>query len=260
MNEKLEILIPEIFDKKKIRAGIIKRNINFNPPYGFSVTPSDFLSLEDAIINRKFLAKQLGCKNEKGNEIKKHFKFQKQVHSTEVVEMFPESDSFDYLTQEVHDGMFTSFRDIFLCVTIADCCAILIHDPIKNIVSAIHSGWRGTIQNITKNGINKLIEKYKSKPPDLKVYLSPAASGRCFEVGWDVAKYFPESIIQINRDKYLFDNRAEIRRQLLDLGVTQENIESSDICTISNSDYHSYRRDKDKSGRMVAFISMIPEE
>ena len=34
-------------------------------------------------------------------------------------------------------------------------------------------------------------------------------------------------------------------------------IEKSDICTIENSDYHSFRRDKEFSGRMAAFIGMI---
>ena len=58
-------------------------------------------------------------------------------------------------------------------------------------------------------------------------------------------------------DKYLFDNSLQILLQLLDCGIIRDNIQISDICTITNKNYHSYRRDKERSGRMAGFIGMI---
>ncbi|MGB9911954.1 MAG: polyphenol oxidase family protein, partial [Candidatus Kapaibacteriota bacterium] len=93
-------------------------------------------------------------------------------------------------------------------------------------------------------------------PRNLLVYISPLASGKRYEVGEDVAKLFPLSTIPTPNGKYFFDNRKEIIYQLKETGVEEKNIEYSPLCTISNTNLHSYRRDKEKSGRMAAFIGL----
>jgi copper oxidase (laccase) domain-containing protein len=45
-----------------------------------------------------------------------------------------------------------------------------------------------------------------------------------------------------------------IKRQLLDAGLQEENISVDTGCTMSDESYHSFRRDKERSGRMLAFI------
>ncbi len=90
----------------------------------------------------------------------------------------------------------------------------------------------------------------------MQIYISPAAGGNVYEIGEEVAKFFPRSIKPTTNGKYLFDNKHEIYLQLTDAGANSDNIEISQECTISNPNLHSYRRDKEKSGRMSAFISM----
>ncbi|MCK5742328.1 MAG: polyphenol oxidase family protein, partial [Chlorobi bacterium] len=90
---------------------------------------------------------------------------------------------------------------------------------------------------------------------DLKVYLSPCASVKKYETGQEFKEYFPDSVIQ-SGEKYYFDNHKEIKNQLIQSGINADNIEVSDVCTISDTDYHSFRRDGNKSGRMSAFIGI----
>ena len=127
---------------------------------------------------------------------------------------------------------------------------------MNDVISGIHSGWRGTKLNIVNKGIKIMNDKFNSKPKQLLVYISPCASGNNYEVEYDVAQYFPNSVSKINDKKYLYDNRSEIYNQLLDARIKKENIESSKICTIDNLNYHSFRRDGNKSGRMSAFIGL----
>ena len=250
----LDILKPRLFVEDKIISGVTQRNTDKFPPYGFSIAPAKILSVEETMINRSILANHINLPFENGYCI--NLKFQKQVHADEIRIVDKFTKAFHYYEQTENDGMITNDNDVVLCVTIADCCAILIYDSVNHAIAALHSGWKGTMQNIAAKGIKLLSEKYSSRPEDLKVYLSPAASGKSYEVGYDVAKYFPDSTTKISKEKYLFDNRKQIRFQLIDLGVKEKNIEISDVCTISDLNYHSHRRDGDKAGRMCAFIGL----
>lgn len=242
---KFEILNPTIFPENVIISGVTKKNLKLFPEKGFSISNLDYFSKNEIIAHRKYLAFELGFQY-------KQLKFQKQVHKTDIQLVNPKTAN-----DKKTDGMITNEKGIILNISIADCTAILIYDSVNNAIGAIHSGWRGTAANIALKSIELLNKTFKSEPHDLLVYLSPCASGRKYEVGKDVAYYFPESSIPIGNNKYLYDNQKQIIMQLLSAGILKHNIEASNICTISNKDYHSYRRDKEKSGRMSAFIGLI---
>jgi purine-nucleoside/S-methyl-5'-thioadenosine phosphorylase / adenosine deaminase len=237
------ILKNKLFKHCDLIFGVTQKNQDIFPPFGFSISNADIYNDEEIATQRRYFADYLGVEFDK-------MKFQKQVHGNRIRIIDENSE------QEDSDGMMTNIKGIVLNVTIADCGGILIYDPKNEAIAALHSGWRGTQQNIANKGIKMMQNEYGSRPNDLLVYLSPCASGEKYEVGWDVAKYFPDSIKQISSEKYLFDNKHEIFNQLLAVGVAEDNIEISDICTISDTNYHSYRRDKEKSGRMSAFIGM----
>jgi len=245
MNDNFNILIPEIFPKDRIISGVTKRNLSLFPDKGFTISNQDVFTENEIEQHRRFLAGKLGVEFEQ-------MKFQKQVHKTDI--QIATSNTPNGLES---DGMITSEHGIILNVSIADCLAILMFDPINRVIAAVHSGWKGTKESITDKCINILIKKFNSKPNELIVYLSPCASGRNYEVGYDVAKYFPETTQQISKSKYLFDNQKEVLNQLIRAGVKESNVESSSICTIENNEYHSFRRDRDKSGRMSAFIGIL---
>lgn len=240
---KLDILFPERFPKDKVIAGVTKRNYMLFPPYGFSVHKADIYTEQEAAKHREILARQLNVSPDM-------LKCNKQVHGTTILEMKKNS------MQKVADGMFCREKGVIIYTKIADCTGILIYDPINCVVAALHSGWKGSKLNIVNEGINTLQNECNSNPSDLIVFISPAASGKNYEVEWDVAQFFPDYIEKISDKKYLFDNKACIYNQLIECGIQEYNIEVSDICTIENTDYHSFRRDKEKSGRMAAFIGL----
>lgn len=244
MTNKFDILIPNIFPKDKIISGVTKRNLHLFPDKGFTISNTDIFSKYVIEAHRKYLAKYL-------NYDYNNLKFQKQVHKTDI-QIVNKNTPNELQT----DGMITSEKGLILNVSIADCLAVLIYDTINEIVAAIHSGWRGTKENIVGKAIKILSDNYNSKPKNLFCYLSPCASGRNYEVGYDVAKYFPDTSKQVDQDKFMYDNQKQVFKQLLESGVYRDNIEASDICTIENHEYHSYRRDKDQSGRMSAFIGI----
>ncbi len=240
--ERVRIVSPTIFGDRII-AGITLRSPMKPDEIGFTVKESNFVSLEEAESNRMRLADTIGIPPNR-------VKYQKQTHSVIIRQI--QSDS----AQNEADGMITHEAGTVLAVKVADCAAVLLFDAARGVVCGLHSGWRGTAQNIVRHGIEKLRQKYSSRPSDLLAWISPCAGGDAYEVGTEVAQHFPRSSRPIGNGKFLFDNKNEIRLQLLDCGVDPSRIEASEVCTISDSDYHSYRRDGERSGRMAAFIGM----
>lgn len=227
----------------EIECSVTTRNKSKENPFGISFSQTKVTSQEELILNRIQLAKQL--------EIDTNMlKFQKQVHGNSIQIV----DSNTPINES--DAMITSSIGVALAISIADCAAVLIYDRENKVIAGIHSGWRGTKDNITGAVIEILKSRYSSKPQDLLCYVSPCASGNNYEVGEDVARYFPNSTKQISHEKYLFDNKLEISNQLISAGVRMQNIEVSEICTIADDNYHSFRRDRESSGRMAAVIMM----
>lgn len=244
MRNVIEIKQPDIFDKNKIISGITLRNVHYNTLLkGFSISKADCFSEDEVEQNRIALANQLQIK-------RTQLILQKQIHSdisNIVDEGYPVCES---------DGLITDKIGLCLVISLADCCGVLIFDPKQKIIAAIHSGWKGTQKNIVGKTIAKIVENYSSNPSDFVVWISPCAGKEDYEVGEDVARFFPDFIQRKNSNKYLLDLKSAILEQLLSKGVRISNIEISPESTISNTNYHSFRRDKEKSGRMAAFIMM----
>ncbi len=159
-------------------------------------------------------------------------------------------------TYEYCDALITTMPNVFLGIAVADCVPIAMFDPVTNTIAAIHAGWRGTASKIVKKTIAKLLVQCESKPSDLRVFIGPSAGKCCYEVGSEVARQFPASVVEEQEGgKYLLDVKEANRLQLVQCGVPEHQIEVSPECTISSADmFHSFRRDKGDSGRMMAVI------
>lgn len=156
------------------------------------------------------------------------------------------------------DGLITAVPRLVLTVTVADCAPILLYDKRNRVVGALHAGWRGTAGGIVANGITMLRKAYNSQPADILVFVGPSAGKCCYEVGDDVAQYFPKKVLSVRNRKLYLDIKEAIRNQLLNEGIPEANIEIHTDCTICKADvYHSFRKDRQRSGRMVAFIEII---
>jgi YfiH family protein len=244
---RIEIDQPAIFPLP-VLAGVTRKNTDIFPPHGLSLHRAGILADDEVAVHRRTFAETIGVAPEQ-------LQFQRQVHGTVV------SVIRDVAPAEESDGMITDRNDIILCVSIADCAAVLLYDPEHDVVAGLHSGWRGTVGNIVAVGIEKMSSEFGSRPEQLLAYISACASEHRYVVREDVAGQFPEAYKkQVSEVEWVLDIRGYIRQQLLNKGVLATHIECSEACTIGNEAYHSYRRDRDNSGRMTAFIGLRYEE
>jgi YfiH family protein len=128
----------------------------------------------------------------------------------------------------------------------------LLVDPTHHAVAAIHAGWRGVVAEIVPKTVQAMIARWESRPEELHAAVGPGIGGCCFEVGSEVAVQFglPDERTQI-------DLTAKIQRQLTRAGLSAERIYSAGLCTVCHpADFHSFRRDRQRAGRMYSVIGV----
>lgn len=175
----------------------------------------------------------------------------KQIHSNLI---------YNY-DGEIHqgDGLITNKKGVGIGVFTADCVPVLIYDKVNHVIAAVHSGWKGTLNEIVVNALLKLKEEYGSKLKDLIAYIGPHNMDCCYEIGEDVKQLFLSkelyNDIDVIKDNKLSNEKCIIK-QLTANGISKENILSTNICTFCNKDYElfSYRKQKEDYGRMFSFI------
>ena len=157
------------------------------------------------------------------------------------------------------DALVTMKKGLFLSIQTADCFPVFIYDPEKKIVGIIHAGWRGVVQNILRKTTDLIIQNFRVLSSDLYVAIGPGLQKECFEVRSDVYKQFPEEFLEIHQDtsKRHLNLSGYLKQQLISLDIPAEQIFVSPDCTKCNLErYYSYRRDGEKSGRMLGIIGL----
>ncbi|MFW6160162.1 MAG: polyphenol oxidase family protein, partial [Acidobacteriota bacterium] len=177
----------------------------------------------------------------------------KQIHSDKI--QFINSVPGKNL---VGDALITSHPGLLLSVKTADCLPVLIAHPGRQVVAAVHCGWRSTAKRLLQKVAEALIGKYGCEPGALRVALGPCIEKECFQVGKDVFNIFQKAGFSreiFEEDsafsgKWLLDLKKANRILLLETGVLGSRICSLDLCTKCFQSLASYRRDGDRSGRM----------
>ena len=244
-------LIYKIFNNdNSILAGSTTKNLD--KAYSYSLAIHTGENVESIALNRKDFS----------NKFPSNFKFAtlNQVHSDKIVDIDNINFSSKWFGFDIDaDGMVTSKKGIVLNILTADCMALLAYDNKAKIIGAAHAGWRGSAKNIAKNLIESMLKK-GAKVDNIKVALSPSIRACCYEVGENVAKEFfkySDSLVKTSHNKWHLDLSIVNKLQLLNLGIREENIEVSPICTSCRSDkYFSYRKECGCSGRFINFIAM----
>lgn len=190
----------------------------------------------------------------------------KQTH-TDRIEKIQDGDEGIFLEKYTDvDGLITDRKEKALVMAFADCTPLLFYDPVKNVIGNVHSGWRGTIQTICKNTVNNMISCYNCSSSDIICCIGPTIRKCHFEVDTDVKDVFYNKFKdKINIEKYIITKNnkyhidtVEINKQiLLNLGLKEENIIDSGICTVCNEDkIHSYRAHKENAGRNITIMQL----
>ena len=144
-----------------------------------------------------------------------------------------------------------------LAVLTADCVPVLLVDREARAAAAVHSGWRGTVGNITGEAVAKLVD-HGIPATRILAAIGPCIEADAFEVGEEVAAQFDARfVIRAGFPKPHVDLVACVRAQLESAGVPTNQIERVGGCTHASADlYFSYRRDGAGIGQHMSFVGL----
>ena len=213
--------------------------------------------LEDVIENRAKVARFL--KVELDNFVCAH-----QTHSANFYKVTRADKGRGVLTQKTAipntDALYTFEPGIVLCSFTADCVPVMFYHEACGVVGVIHSGWQGTVKEITRRVFRHLIDVEKCNPEKFHVYIGSALSQEKFEVDEDVFEKFhmlgyAEKFIYYKSEtgKYHIDNQKTVRKQCELEGIPSGRIQIDSTCTYISEEGFSYREDK-QTGRHLSFM------
>ena len=164
------------------------------------------------------------------------------------------------------DGLITCDNGVALMVFSADCVPILLHDPVRNVIGAIHAGWRGTAKNITGAAIQKMIGEFGCRPNEICAAIGPCISKCCYETDQDVVNALYETLGESVKGCVVTNNSTKGNKYMVDLKEANRillqkaglcDIMVSDECTSCQNDkYWSHRRTNGKRGSQAAIIKV----
>ncbi len=162
-----------------------------------------------------------------------------QVHGDEiyVLSTSPGSD----LRLNGYDALITALPGVGLVIGHADCQAVLLFDPVRRVIAAVHSGWRGSVANIVASTIETMQLKFQSNPADLLAGVGPSLGPCCSEF-INYQTELPKSLHTFAVKENYFDFWQITRHQLRQCGMRDDAIFNTEICTSCSPDYFSYRR------------------
>jgi YfiH family protein len=156
------------------------------------------------------------------------------------------------------DALATALPGTALAVQTADCVPILLAAP--SVVGAAHAGWRGSAKNVAVEAVRAL-EELGAPARTLHAWIGPAIGPCCYEVGGEVAAQFAGDFVRAGcgGGKFRLDLKALNVAQLEAAGIPRGSIEVHAACTKCGGEkFASYRRDGQRSGRMIALVARIP--
>ncbi|MBP7951583.1 MAG: laccase domain-containing protein [Verrucomicrobiales bacterium] len=133
------------------------------------------------------------------------------------------------------DGLLTNQPGTVLGIHVADCGPVYVVDPVRRAIALLHSGRKGSEQDITGRAVLEMAARFGSRPADLIVQLGPCIRPPAYEV----------------------DFAAWIRASALAAGVPENQFHDCGICTHADPQrYDSYRRDLGRTGRLLALLGL----
>jgi YfiH family protein len=183
----------------------------------------------------------------------------KQVHGKKieyVTQANLGSGALDYDSSIMStDGFITDQPGVPIAILTADCLSVFICDLKRPAIAILHAGWRSTEKNISQEAVSLMQNKFGSQAKDLFVGFGPSIRSCCFEVEDDFKSNFAFGLSK--KDGRVFMDIALInQRQLVDCGVREGNIFDPALCTFSDDDFFSFRKQAQAAGRLISVIML----
>lgn len=227
-----------------------------------TLNPGEYSGDDSASIrmNRKILSDVIGISSER-------IFAPYQIHEAEIgcIDTGFLSLPASLQQQEMYgkDALVTDVPEVCVAVSTADCVPVLVYSPDKQVVAAIHAGWRGTVKRIVRKSVQVMIDKYQCDPSCMLAGIGPSISQDAFEVGDEVVEAFKAADFDLSQIviRHPSTGKAHVdlweanRWQLLSSGLPDNQIEIAGICTYTHFDqFFSARRLGIKSGRIMSGI------
>jgi len=157
------------------------------------------------------------------------------------------------------DALVTKVPGVILTIQTADCFPVFIYDPIKHVCAIVHSGWRGTVQNIVGNTIEKMISVFNCISENILIAIGPGIQQDNYQIDIKTAYNFEKDFLKDDGDNHFkLDIQGKIIDQIKKTGIKKHNIEFDTRCTFEEQDlFYSYRRDGSNSGRMMGVMGLL---
>jgi YfiH family protein len=236
-----------------IDHGIFTRNSGYSRPPYRSLNVSYGIGDDDEKVaqNRQLIARCLSARN---------LTFVNQLHGKSILVL-----SRNHAAEARHpcgsplrgDALVTDKPETFLAIQVADCQSLLMYDPIRQVIANVHAGWRGSIDNIIGRTVRAMEDHFGCDPDTIRVGIGPSLGPCCAEF-IHYQTEIPEKFWPYKDADDHFDFWSISQDQLLEAGVSRENIECARICTRCHPEwFFSYRAEK-TTGRFASVIGFRP--
>ena len=214
---------------------------------GVSKAPYESLNLgqhvgdepKDVAKNRELLREKLGVSK---------LVFMDQVHGDKVVVIETGDEA------PICDAMITKVPKIGLVVMAADCIPILMYDPVQQAIGVAHAGRKGTLLKVGQKCALAMQEHFGSTMRELQVFMGPSIKPCCYEVGQESTGGL-EDVVQVREGRFFLDLQHSNREAFLALGIKEEHIVISEVCSCCDVNYFSYRREH-TTGRFAGVMCL----
>lgn len=210
--------------------------------------------------NRSLLTRTFGISQEQLVTVR-------QNHGSDLLVIDAPNDDLSHFLGIEADGIITNQPGIMIGVTVADCVPILLYDPAKRVIAAVHAGWQGTAAAIVTRAVQGMQSLFGSAPAGIKAAIGPCINPCCYQVDQPVKDGFkgqPDLWQAVSEPddtgRWRLDLALANRMQLEDAGLSSAHIQTAGNCVCCQKDlFFSYRRDDGETGRQIGFI-MLKEQ
>ncbi len=155
----------------------------------------------------------------------------------------------------VGDALVTNIRKKILVIQVADCQSVIMYDPVHKVVANVHSGWRGSINDIIGLTIKIMKKSFGCFARDIVAGIG-ASLGPCCAEFVNYEKEIPKKYWKYKDDNDHFDFWSLSRDQLCRAGVLMDNVNLSRLCTKCDPDRFFSFRGEGATGRFASIIGL----
>lgn len=203
-----------------------------------------FSKNEDMSFNRKIVENYLKC----------NMATCQPVHGVNI-EKVVKGKNFYLKT----DGLLLDKKETSAFMNFGDCTPLVFY--CKDVAMISHAGWQGTVGEMAKISVKKLVDEYNFNPKDIKVVIGPTICMDCYEVGYDVYSSLYKTVnnhkglFLEKNNKYFVDLKNINKQQLIESGVEQ--IDVCPFCTAcAEKLFYSYRHENHTGYRHSAVVKL----